>query len=153
MSEYFTVPHWAARILDKVRAEEGMTDPLEIRWTWAGPRQYWHWPQAHIDFSGDTSYSRAQERVWIHELSHWVTGPVIEIVDGVPEIIWHGPAFYRTAWRLYRRFGVDIEYALQFESGYQIAAVPTALGLGLTISADRLAADEARWRRPLCPLT
>ena len=52
---------------------------------------------------------RGQKLTLLHEIAHWLCGKDEE----------HGPLFWDTAWRLYRRYGVPIRFARMMERQYR----------------------------------
>lgn len=50
-----------------------------------------------------------QKLVLLHEIAH-IANPLGEV---------HGKNFWRTAWKLYKHFGIDLDYTLNRENNYK----------------------------------
>lgn len=156
-----SAPKWALDLVAQVACDEGRTDIPEIAWRrgkgygttgrtmWlkAGQRPLTRfldrlrervWRCRIVVTAGAAYRYRAsksgrsvktnatarddQRLTLLHELAHWLCGPGEH----------HPPLFWDTAWRLYRRYKVPINYAKAREGSYRkesIAAYSRSRGL------------------------
>lgn len=131
-------PLWAARLARRVISDAGQRKPFTLEWR-ATPRRFSSgqaWPRARrIRIEAGTERADAR-MVLLHELAHLLC----------PEDAAHGPIFWKTAWRLYRRHRVPIRHALWSEGSYRAGAVRAAKKAGVRVSSE-LEAELARRRR------
>jgi hypothetical protein len=89
-----------------------------------------------------------QRLTLLHELAHWITPPPRRRRRGTTH---HGIAFYRTAFRLYGRYGVPAQDALRLESARYVSSLRHAAALDVEGAAvmltQRRAAARSRPRR------
>ena len=140
-------PRWFRTLLTEIGRAENRTDwPLVVyrHDPTIVTGHFNYWPEAEIDFTGPREETPHARQIAIHEIAHWIVGPIARVtigVDGIPTDVyheWHGEAFYRAAWRLYQRHGsAVIDRALRFEIGYQgRIAADTAAAAGLFTEDD-----------------
>ena len=89
-----------------------------------------------------------QRLTLLHELAHWLTPPAPRRRRGATH---HGLAFYRTAFSLYRRYGITDDDALRLESARYPSSLRHAATLRVPGATERLqerrAAQRGRPRR------
>ncbi len=90
-----------------------------------------------------------QRLTLLHELAHWVSpGPKRRLGGRAAH---HGREFYRTAFELYRRHGLEDADSLRLEAARYPSALGHAVALGIpgavAARSERLAALRARPRR------
>ena len=129
-----TPPGWAEALVAEVCAEAEVAPP-ELRWRRRSSERSTGVARRHAG----TVAVRAgtdpidQRLTLLHELAHWLAPPPRR--RGATH---HGRAFYRIAFRLYRRHGIADADALRLESTRYASALDHAAALGVP------GADEAR---------
>lgn len=133
-------PAWASALVAEVCADAGV----------APPRLAWR----HRGGSASTGVARRkagliavragddpldQRLTLLHELAHWLSPPVRRRRS--PH---HGRAFYRVAFALYRRHGLDDADAIRLESARYPSSLRHAVALGVPGATDALAAHRRR---------
>ena len=131
-------PEWATMLMEQVLKDEGLKIKPVLNWrdskrsVWSSG-QAWHpskkayyrykdnrttngWDYKRVKYTARYkititagSQSQDQRLVLLHELAHVIC----------PKNVNHGAVFWRKAWELYKRYGVDLEYALNREKGYR----------------------------------
>ncbi len=107
-------PAWAERIVSNVARSSRRPQP-DLRWRTTRRRRSAGSAVDELDGNRPAISVAAgrdaidQRLVLCHELAHWLVGPG----EG------HSLRFWRSAWRLYRRYRVPIHYALAREGEYE----------------------------------
>lgn len=108
-----SAPAWANRIVRDVARSRRLRPPL-VRWRQTRRRRSAGSADSHkLRHGGAISVTAGldlmdQRLVLCHELAHWLGKPD----EG------HSPAFWKRAWRLYRRYRVPVYYALAREGAF-----------------------------------
>lgn len=138
-----TAPEWASELTAAVCADAGVAPP---RVTWRR--------RASEHSSGLTRRDNGVVAVragtdpldvrltLLHELAHWLT-PTPRRRHRTQH---HGPAFYATAFELYRRHGIADADALRLEARRYRSALRHAAALGVPGAAEALAEHRAHLR-------
>lgn len=102
-------PAWAADLIERVCADHGRRPPMVTWWQ----RDDWrssgttYKAEGRIHVTAGTSEEDAR-LVLLHELAHWLGRPG-----------WHHRRpFWELVWRLYERYGVDLDWAIFREATY-----------------------------------
>jgi hypothetical protein len=129
-----TAPAWAEALVAEVCAEAGVGPP-ELRWRRRSSERSTGVARRHAGTVAVRAGSDVldQRLTLLHELAHWLAPPPRR--RGATH---HGRAFYRIAFRLYRRHGIADADALRLESTRYASALDHAVALGIP------GADEAR---------
>lgn len=147
-----SAPAWAQRLVELVCAEADVAPPTL---TWRRRRSDHSTGVARR--SAGTIAVRAgsdpmdQRLTLLHELAHWIGPAPSPRRRGATH---HGRAFYRIAFRLYRRHGLAAADALHLESARYPSALQHAAALGVPGAVEVLAERRAdlrerprrRWR-------
>lgn len=137
MTSRTQTPEWAIELIEQVCKDYKRTKPGVFLWTSKDRRSTsgttWYsktksgkpiyvytknlkrkrfWGKISVNAGTDINDQRL---VLLHELAHWVAGK--------SKSIGHNTKFWKTAYELYERYGVDMNYAFEREKGYKQTAV------------------------------
>ena len=138
-----TAPGWAAELVARVCADAGVAPP---RLTWRARRAR-HSTGVARRAAGIIAVRAGDDRLdqrltLLHELAHWLSPPT----GRGRRVRHHGRAFYRTAFGLYRRYGLADEDALRLEAARYPSSLVHAVALGVPGAAAARAEHRARLR-------
>jgi hypothetical protein len=143
-----TAPKWADALVARVCADAALAPPRLI-WRLRAAQHSTGVARRH---AGVISVRAGQDPLdqrltLLHELAHWLT-PAPKRRHGAPTAH-HGREFYRAAFALYHRHGLDDADALRLEAARYPSALSHAVALGIPGAvAARAARREALRARP-----
>ena len=115
-----TAPVWAVKLTEQVCKDYKRKTPYKLQWynrtrrTFTSGFTRWGGKEIHIS-AGSDGYD--QELVLLHELAHYL---VMKTKKGRKES--HSLRFWRLAFELYDRYGIDLNYAIWREEHYRTKA-------------------------------
>lgn len=115
-----TMPDWAVELVKQVCKDYNRTLPARVQWYRRRFRKHtsgftrWGGKEIHIS-AGSDEYD--QELVLLHELAHYL---VMRTKKGRHES--HSIRFWRLAFELYDRYGIELGYAIYREEHYRTKA-------------------------------
>lgn len=125
-------PQWATDLVEQVCKDYNRAMPHKFNWrvsrkkrvTYSSGHMYPPYyervrPMKYIKRNGRITVTAGhsvqdQELVLLHELAHWVTNRNKRRS--------HDRKFWDTAFELYERYGVDMDYAIEREKDYKVGA-------------------------------
>lgn len=111
-------PQWAVDFVQQVCKDYKRALPLEFKWI---NDHHSNWSSGWTAYDGSKILIRAghdgydQELVILHELAH-------HIVSKSKKKLGHSIKFWKLAFELYDRYGIELGYALYREEGYRAKA-------------------------------
>jgi predicted metal-dependent hydrolase len=115
-----TMPIWAIDLVTQVCKDYNRKLPVRVQWykrqrgAWSSGFTRWNGKEIHIS-AGSNEYD--QELVLLHELAHYL---VMRTKKGRRES--HSMRFWRVAFELYSRYGMELGYAIYREEHYRAKA-------------------------------
>lgn len=115
-----SMPKWAAELTEQVCADYKRALPRKVQWYRRTRHNFtsgftrWGGKEIHISAG---AYEYDQELVLLHELAHYL---VMRTKKGRRES--HSMRFWRLAFELYDRYGIDLDYAIYREEHYRAKA-------------------------------
>ena len=148
-----TTPAWASILVDRVCADAGVPPP-RLTWRRRAAEHSTGVARRHVGLISVRAGTDAldQRLTLLHELAHWVAPAPVRRRGG--RSVHHGRAFYRVAFELYRRHGLDDADALRLETARYPSALAHAVVLGVPGAVAARSAHRAglrarprrRWR-------
>lgn len=120
MKATLSTPQWAVDLVTQVCRDYNRSLPKKLQWyrssssRWSSGFTYYNGSKIHIT-AGSDEYD--QELVLLHELTHHI---VSKTRKGKRES--HSIRFWRLAFELYERYGIELGYAYYREEGYKAKA-------------------------------
>ena len=115
-----TTPTWAVQLVTQVCKDYNRVLPKKLQWynstrsSWSSGFTWYDGHKIHVT-AGRDQYD--QELVLLHELAHYL---VCKTKKGRKES--HSIRFWRLAFELYDRYGIDLGYAIYREDHYRAKA-------------------------------